>query len=281
MLTLSMIKPDYSMRFCLLPENNDPDDFLRNNGGAALEKLISKSVALSDYVWSIEYSKFDLSSPEQKAGFEKRIKNIIPEIKDTMVRAYYKKDYFERLIRLRKTNENKKGYISKNASSKVTRETAMSERASKHAAESTIREKLIILLIIEKPFLVLKYLEEIGLINFSNIELSKACSKIVEYIVSKGDKNLENPDIKSYLIEKGFQHQITNIYNSSLLNTYNSLLRNNEQEVEKSFLEFLDLQNKFAEDKEMNKAAIDLEENMNEENFEKFLKLKNESLNKK
>ena len=90
MLTLSMIKPDYSMRFCLLPENNDPDDFLRNNGGAALEKLISKSVALSDYVWSIEYSKFDLSSPEQKAGFEKRIKNIIPEIKDTMVRAYYK-----------------------------------------------------------------------------------------------------------------------------------------------------------------------------------------------
>ena len=47
-----------------------------------------------------------------------------------------------------------------------------------------------------------------------------------------------------------------------------------------SFLEFLELQNKFTENKDIDKAAIDLEENMNEENFEKFLKLKKESLNK-
>jgi len=45
-------------------------------------------------------------------------------------------------------------------------------------------------------------------------------------------------------------------------------------------LEFLDLQNKFAENKDIDQAAVDLEENMNEENFEKFLKLKKESLNK-
>jgi len=64
------------------------------------------------------------------------------------------------------------------------------------------------------------------------------------------------------------------------LNTYQPLLKNSEQEVERSFLEFLDLQNKFAENKDIDQAAVDLEENMNEENFEKFLKLKKESLNK-
>tara|TARA_Y100000741_G_C18255919_1_gene558960 strand:+ start:822 stop:2648 length:1827 start_codon:yes stop_codon:yes gene_type:complete len=280
MLTLSILKPDYSMRFCTLPEDNDPDDFVNKNGIAALKKLISNSEKLSDYIWSNEYSRFDLYSPEQKAGFEKRIKQIIPEIQDSTVRAYYKKDYIERLYNLRKTQEGSQKYIPKNRSSQVTRETVMSERANKYSADSIVREKLIILLIIENPFLISKYLEELGLINFSNIELSKVCSRIVNYIISKDDKSLENLDIKSYLIEEGFQQQIVDIYSPSLVNTYQPLLRNSEQKVEGSFLEFLDLQNKFAENRDMDQAAIDLEENMNEENFEKFLKLKKEILNK-
>ena len=279
MLALSILRPDYSLSFCTLPENNDPDDFLNENGSAAFNKLISKSVSLSDYIWSNEYSRFDLSSPEQKAGFEKRIKQIIPEIQDETVRAYYKKDFFERLGELRKTREINYRYVPKNRSSKVTRETVMSERANQHSSDSTIREKLIILLIIENHFLISKYLEELGRISFSNIELSKACSLIVEYIVSKDHKNLENFDIKTYLIEKGFQKQILDIYSPTLLNTYQPILRNDEKEVERSFLEFLNLQEKFAENKEVDQAAIDLEQNMNEENFEKFLRLKKESLN--
>ncbi len=279
-LTLSILKPDYSMRFCVLPENEDPDDFINKNGSRELKKLISNSVTLSDYIWFNEYSRFDLSSPEQKAGFEKRIKQIIPEIQDDTVRAYYKKDYFERLNDLRKTQQANQKYIEKNRSSRVTRETIMSERANKHASDSIIREKLIILLIIENPFLISKYLEELGLVSFSNIEISKACSRIVEYITSKDYKNLENLDIKTYLIEKGFQQQIKDIYNPSLLNTYQPLLQNNEQEVERSFLEFLSLQNQFAGNKEIDQAVIDLEENMDEESLERFLKLKKESLNK-
>ncbi len=280
MLTLSILKPDYSMRFCTLPENYDPDDFIKKNGSAALKKLIFNSETLSDYIWNNEYSRFDLSNPEQKAGFEKRIKQMIPEIQDETVRAYYKKDYLERLYNLRRTAETSQKYLKKSRSSRVTKETAMSERANKDSADSIIREKLIVLLIIENPFLISKYLEELGLINFSNIELSKACSKIVEYIVSKDDKSLENIDIKSYLIEKGFQQQVVDIYKHSLLDTYQPLLKNSDQEVEKSFLELLDLQSKFAENKDIDQAVIDLEENMNEENFEKFLKLKKESLSK-
>ena len=113
--------------------------------------------------------------------------------------------------------------------------------------------------------------------TFSNIEFSKTCSSIVEYIISKNDKNLENQDIKSYLIEIGFQQQIVDIYSPSLLNTYQQLLRNNEKEGERRFLECLDLQNKFNENKEVDQAVLDLEKNMNEENFEKLVKLKKES----
>ena len=274
MLSLSIIKPDHSLRFCILPDNNDPDDFLNTHGTGALQKLISNSQVLSDYIWSNEYSKFDLSSPEQKAGFENRIKLILPEIQDTTVRAYYKQDYFERLRKLRNIQKSKQHHILK---SRVSKETVMSERANKYLSDSLVREKLIILLIIKNPFLISKYLEDLGRINFINSELSKVCSAIVEFIISKDDKSLENIDIKSYLIEIGFQQQIVDIYSPSLLNTYQPLLRNNEKEVERSFLEFLDLQNKFNENKEVDQAVLDLEKNMNEENFEKFVKLKKES----
>ena len=280
MLTLSILKPDYSMRFCVLPENCDPDDYVNKYGRAEFNILLSNSESLSDFIWSNEFSKFDLSSPEQKAGFEKRIRQIIPEIQDATVRAYYKKDYSERLLSFRKTQ----GVIQKhnpiNRFVKVSKETIMSDRANKNSADSIVREKLIILLIIENPFLISKYLEDLGLISFSDIELSKICSRVVEYMISNNDKTLENMSIKSYLIEKGFQQQIEDIYKPSLFSTYQPLLKGSQQEVERAFLELLDLQRKIVENREINQAVLDLEENMNEESFEKFLKLKKESISK-
>ena len=280
MLTLSILKPDYSMRFCVLPENCDPDDYVNKNGRAEFNKLLSNSESLSDFIWSNEFSKFDLSSPEQKAGFEKRIRQIIPEIQDATVRAYYKKDYSERLLSFRKTQGAIQKHNPINRFVKVSKETAMSDRADKNSADSIVREKLIILLIIENPFLISKYLEDLGLISFSNIELSKLCSRVVEYMISNNDKTLENMSIKSYLIEKGFQQQIEVIYKPSLFSTYQPLLKGSQQEVERGFLELLDLQRKIVENREINQAVLDLEENMNEESFEKFLKLKKESISK-
>ena len=125
-------------------------------------------------------------------------------------------------------------------------------------------------------------------IEFSNVSDSASISlRVIDNkktaVVSttgKDDKSLENLDIKSYLVDKGFQQQIVDIYNPSLLNTYQSLLKNNEKEVERSFLEFLKLQDKFSKNKDVDQAVIDLEENMNEENFEKFLRLKKETLDR-
>ena len=156
----------------------------------------------------------------------------------------------------------------------------MSDRANKSLSESIIRERIIILTIIENPFLVSKYVEDLGKINFNNSELSMACANIVEYILANGDNNLENLDIKSYLVERGLQKQIKNIYNPSLLNTYQSFLKNDKREIERSFIELLDLQKKFLENIELDQAVTDLEENMSEESFKNFVKLKKESFNK-
>lgn len=279
-LTLSLLKPDFSMRFCILPQDYDPDDFLNKKGKAEFKKLILKSFSLSDFIWMNEYSREDISTPEKKAGFERRIKKIILEIQDTTVRAYYNKDFSERLFNLRKTFFKKGNDNWANISTKVSKETVMSDRVNLNYSESVVREKIIILTIIENPFVISKYAEDLGKLNFNNLELLEVCSKIVEYISINDDKDLENLDVKSYLIEKGLKQQLKNIYKPSLLSTYRSFIENDEKEIEKGFLELLNLQKKFLGTNELDQAVIDLEENMDEKSFENFVKLKKESFNK-
>ena len=71
LLALNHLLPDLSLRFCILPRNCDPDDFLTNNTTHDLRDLIENSFSLSDFIWRNEISKEDISTPEKKAGFEK------------------------------------------------------------------------------------------------------------------------------------------------------------------------------------------------------------------
>ena len=52
---------------------------------------------------------------------------------------------------------------------------------------------------------------------------------------------LENFDLKSYLTERGFNQEIIYIFQSKLLSTYNSIIKNEKVEVERSFISLLDL----------------------------------------
>jgi len=134
--------------------------------------------------------------------------------------------------------------------------------------------------LIENPFLILKFAEEIGKIPFNDLNLSLLISKILEFSTSNGDKELEKYDLKSYLLERGFSREIDYIYLPKLLSTYSSILKNKKEEVEKSFIGLLDLHKKLLEENDLELALNDLEENMDEKSFENFMRLKKESISK-
>ena len=92
-LALSNISPDLSARFCILPSDYDPDDFLLKNSPEEFKSLMSNSYSLSEFIWKVELEKQDISTPEKKAGFEKRIRTVIGKIDNQIVRDYYVK-YF-------------------------------------------------------------------------------------------------------------------------------------------------------------------------------------------
>ena len=279
-LALNNLLPDHSLRFCLLPKDYDPDDYLKKNSPSSLQNIIDNSLSLSEYIWVTELDRQDISIPEKKAGFEKRIKLILDKINNKTVREYYIKYFNDKLNELKFVKSTTKNLKYNTGKTAISAEILKSDRVKKQNHDSVVREKIILVCMIDNPFLILKYSEEMGKIHFNDLNLSSLVSEILEFSSSNGDKELENFDLKSYLINKGLNKEITYIYQSKLLSTYNAIIKNTKEEVEKSFLGLLELHKNLIEETDLDVALSDLEENMDDKSFERFMRIKKESLNK-
>lgn len=282
---LQVIKPEHSIRICSLNDNLDPDDYIKEKGKASFGKLINNAKGLSDFIWENEYSKIKSLSPEDLAGFENRIKSLINEIKDETVKNYYKKDYLQKLQDLRAVknyqnnnyqNNNYQKPWKKSNFVKISSEILRSERGSINEDSSHIREKVILLCIIENPNLISDFFEEIGILTFNKSDFSRLCSFIVEY-ASNDNKELEKTALKSYLSSSEFSNIVSEIYKEELLRTYKSLLDSDYNDLKLTFIELLNRQSKIAADTQLEDAEALLAENMDDDSFEKFLKLKKDS----
>ncbi len=278
-LSLPLLKPEYSLKFCLLPKNIDPDDYLKQNSQSSFKNLLENSFALSDFIWDAEFKSSDLSTPEKKAGFEKKILILTNDITDRTIADYYKKHFRDKINLLKQIDYGKNNYKKFKNFSKPSSEALRSERANLLQPESIVREKIIIYLLIENLDLVEKYIEEIGDIKFNDHNLGKICSKIVDFCTNS-NKNLENNGLKTYLDGQGFSNLIKRVYNPTLLETYKFLINKHQDELEKSFNELLKIHNDSMKDDSLSDAVLDLENKMDQESFDNFVKLKLESFKK-
>ena len=278
---LQILKPEHSIRICTLSDNLDPDDYIKAKGKVRFKRLISEAKVLSEFIWDKEYSQIKSSNPEDLAGFENRIKLLINEIKDETVKNYYKKNYLQKLQDLKSIksyqNNNYQKSWKKSNFVKISSEILKSERGGINEDSSHIREKVILLCVIENPNLISDFFEELGILPFNKTDFSRLCSFMVEY-ASNDNKELEKTAFKSYLSNSEFSNIIGEVYKEELLNTYKTLLDSNYEDLKATFVELLNLQNKIASDTQLEDAEALLAENMDDDNFEKFLKLKKDSL---
>ncbi len=276
-LALNNLKPDYSLRFCKLPVDTDPDDFIKKYGPSELSSKLGNSYSLSEFIWNNELDKEDLSTPEKKAGFEKRLRQLVSQISNDTVRQYYSSDFQFKLKNYKSSFKtyNINNHINNFAFSS---EILKSERANNGSHVSTTREKIIILALIENPFLLDKYSEELGKLIFNDDKINRIISTLLEFSSLNSTKDLENQDLKSYLKDIGFLQMINYLYNTSLINTYKAMIINTQDIVEKNFLEMIDVHKSLSSKNELSEAFDDFEQNMDDESYKNFLKIKNETL---
>ncbi len=86
---LPILKPGYSLQYAFLPDNQDPDEFLRAKGTDAFLQVVTATTPLKDLLWQKTLDGKSVDTPEQKALIEKEIKEEVAKIADETVKNYY------------------------------------------------------------------------------------------------------------------------------------------------------------------------------------------------
>lgn len=99
-MALPLLSGQQSLRFCLLPKDQDPDTILRTRGVDALRALLANHKPLPDWIWQHTLEGRVLDSPERKAAFEHALFVQLQRIADKSVRYHYRQDIKMRLADL-------------------------------------------------------------------------------------------------------------------------------------------------------------------------------------
>lgn len=285
-------KEGVEAKVILLPLNQDPDDFIKENGIREFEKLIKNPLNYIDYYIFVYKEKYNLSNPDGKIKFTQEIAKILSRIKSPIEKDVYiskisketgiSKEAIEKEVLGRNYNSNtrisKDKYINRgfrHNKDKIEPVNLVLESGHLKA------EKLLIKLMIENKSyfdIINRYL---AMEDFFNYE----CSFLAEIIFREYNSNplLNNID---------HQFILNNIKDKEKLdlNTVNEILNQNihflSNDMEKTIEDLINTINFSKLKMELDSVTKKIQEignNLNGENMEEFkelslrqLELKNE-----
>ena len=209
-LALPLVKPGKSLKFAMLPDDQDPDDLVRSGGRAAVAEVLEAARPLDQVLWTREIEAGALDTPERRAALEARLGQATALIGDEAVRKYYRREFEDRLRRLFDPNSGRparndqgrplrsregrgaqgfgsrpgpRGRFDRARSPAPTMgggpyvvaspQLAGSSLMRGHRAAVPLREALILQAIVNHPWLAQDHLEELASIEFRHSDTQK------------------------------------------------------------------------------------------------------------
>jgi DNA primase len=93
---LPKLRPGRSFRVCLLTGGKDPDEILREKGALALREALKDTKPFVEVLFQREIELEPLDTPERKAGFKKRLRQLAAQIEDKDLAEAYREDLLGR-----------------------------------------------------------------------------------------------------------------------------------------------------------------------------------------
>ena len=107
LMSLPFLVPNKSIQFISLPNNTDPDSYLKNKKFDDLLDLLKKPTKLIDYLFYTSSSQVSLNDADQKISYDKYLDDLIDTIKDKKIQYFYKRE-FKSLFFAKLRNSNNK-----------------------------------------------------------------------------------------------------------------------------------------------------------------------------
>lgn len=91
---LPLLKPGYSLRFITLPDDLDPDEYIKEHGKSSFENFLQTQYRpLFKQLWQMLLANRSLDTPERKAGLGKDIEECLEKIRDPAVKNFYRQEF--------------------------------------------------------------------------------------------------------------------------------------------------------------------------------------------
>ncbi|NNF80625.1 MAG: DNA primase [Rhizobiales bacterium] len=221
---LALLQPGYSLRFALLPEGQDPDDLITEGGRGAIEKFLENAKPLAAMLWERELETSDLTTPERRADFEQRLFAAVRQVGDERVRAHYSDHIQTKLkelwgsagtFRPPRAKRQKSGRQAARWSPgrgtnrrpwdmqfPPSQELKRLVTPTKAGMGGLYREQLLLLALVNHPYLVEEKLDLVAGLEFSNQDLDSLRREILD--VAALQVPLETALLRDHLAQRGY-----------------------------------------------------------------------------
>ena len=201
-LVLPYISSEKTIKACILPQNQDPDDLISKFGKDSIKKLLQKPVPLLKILWDNVTREVEINTPEKRVQLESKLNFIVNQINERSLRFHYSEALKRLKLELFSYNQKKNTkYLNKNEfkfnykdepnnpkqnslPSLNTRNSLIANANEPNLIESHFQETAIVLLLINHPSLLDKFLTKLNEINFINEDIEIIFKNLVELITS-------------------------------------------------------------------------------------------------
>ncbi len=238
---LPLLAPGRSLRFATLPAGRDPDDLVREGGAAAMREVLGQARSLSETAWRQLITDRPLDTPEQRAGLEKAIDEMVAQIADRSVQTHYKqalRDRFWETIRGSR-NRGGGGYGSQRTGGQYAGGWSGGGRSGSQGGgrfadrgrkgpplpppkplpalgkADVVRERLLLAAVINHPEIFDHVGERLGSLSLSDPTLDTLRQAVVE--VLGGEKSLDSEALQRQLIGTGHAVAVASVVGRNLL----------------------------------------------------------------
>lgn len=207
-LALPLINPKNLIRCAILPDGQDPDDFVKLNGKTVTQNFLKNSANLSEVLFDFEAKNCNLNfsnlqniTPEVKANLEARLMEKVNLISDANSRKYFIQYYKNRLFELGKKTTTYTNTITKN---KINIAVSPDKQSGYAIA--------IINILVNHPALI-NYQDEfckIRDLEFKDEELCMIKEQLIDFVdhASNVDSASLKADLEKVISDKKLQNKI-------------------------------------------------------------------------
>lgn len=269
---LSIIKPNLKISFLFLPNNQDPDNFVKENGKEHFLSYAKKKISIYDLIWNHHYKKTDINQPSSLAQLDKLLREQSNKIKDETLKKYTKEFFLNKLSQLTPlTNKKQKINFNLYAEARPLNLTKKIFFQKKNYDEVKLKEFSILYLIINNLNIFEKKIELLSELKLYSKICIEFLNKIIEYIISKNSYDIKN--VKEKFKQTEYFDLIEDI-NILAPVKFITKIKNDESEMLLIFEEIAKDLEKFEINNKIDTLEKKMIKNMSEETYEELLALK-------